>query len=346
MKVRFRHLDPRGNIVFCNLDESDKRAISVISTASQRLEGFARGGHITNRVGETFVFTKDPDLVKSSKKFKFFCETLAEMVGIFIESQSDYLDDLTANTNRLIHNLTTLNAHNLQNIYSVLPQEKLARSLGKSFEVFRSAVIEQPDEVARLLRNLTKNAVSTKTEFSVYQKLFEKKPSLQQRVHNVHKVLMNILYVFFPDFTDKRVKVNIECVGTVTAFFDYESIQVVFHHLIENAAKYVLNERPLAVAISSTEFGADIVFRMFSMKVDPEECESIFTEGFSGKYPSISGKAGRGIGLDIARRLVELNHGMITFRSDPDSEEEHFGFPYQINEFCVSLPNRQNRRQM
>tara|TARA_R110002072_G_scaffold31735_14_gene97648 strand:+ start:3710 stop:4783 length:1074 start_codon:yes stop_codon:yes gene_type:complete len=344
VKVRFRHLDPRGNIVFCNLDEREKRELGTVDTKSQKIDKRLRAGRLQNKSGETFVFTSDDDLVSSSKRFKFFCETLGQMVEAFIDSQSDYLDDITSNTNRLIHNLTTLNAVNLQQIYSVFPQENLTRNIGKSVDVIEEIVKNEPKSAARCIMNLTKNTIATRTEFSVYQKMFEKQPSLQQRTHNVHKVLMNILYVFFPDFTDKDVRIPIHCEGTISAFFDYESVQVVLHHLIENAAKYTLSGSDMSIRIDQKEAGVLLEFEMVSLAVDPEEYQAIFSDGYSGIYPKKTGKSGRGIGLNIAKRLLELNNGWIEFACDLSTRTDHFGVPYQLNVFRIGLPNQKHRR--
>ncbi len=345
-KFRFRHIDPRGRLVFCGLEDLDKGYIDQTKFPSQKFGANLRGGYIRNKHGDLYVFTSEPDYVASSKRFKFFAESLATMTETFISSQNDYLEDIAQNTNRLIHNLTTLNAHNLQQLYDLVPQQNLTRNLNKNRKYVENLVKSNPQKAAQTLMNIAKNTTATKIEFSVYQKLFEKEPSLSQKQHNVHKVLTNINYIFFPDFTDKGMRVIIDCSSedTVEAFFDYETVYVVLYHLLENAAKYSLLNTNLNIAIHPVEIGVSITFQMTSLKVEQSEREDIFHEGFSGSFPIKSGKAGRGVGLYLARRLLEMNNAQIEFWQDDKELSSSYGFPYHRTRFQFTLPNKKNRR--
>ena len=344
MKVRFRYLNPQGIIVFCSLFDSEKRLISEINTLSNRISKDVRAGKVINSNGEIFVFTSDQDLVCSSKRFKFFSEVLAEMVGSFVESQSLYLDDIARNTNRVIHNVVTYNAHSLQEIYSVLPQDQSGGNYSSVVASATEIVTQRPEKVAKLILKILKHAVSTKAEFSIYRKLAEKQPTLSQTSHVVHKVLMNALYVFFPDFNDKDVKVSVLAEPReVRAYFDYECLQIVFLNLLENATKYTLPNTNVDIEIAEEDAAVSLAFKMTSLEVVQDEESSIFDEGYSGTYSQKTGKSGRGIGLFIARRLVELNSGSLLFVSLPDTKEIHLGVPYQGVIFTIILPKNRMR---
>ena len=94
-----------------------------------------------------------------------------------------------------------------------------------------------PQDVAKALLAILKYQTAQKAEFSAFNKLNGDVGQIKREVHKVHKVLMNVFYLFFNDFTDKSVMVNIGA-SEVSALFDYDSIHVCAYHLVENAAKY------------------------------------------------------------------------------------------------------------
>ncbi len=242
-------------------------------------------------------------------------------------------------TRRLIHNLTSLNAHNIQEFYSLVPQENVSRKMGKQVKYVKSIVEEEPEETALSLLKMAKNNAAMKVEFSVFKKLFDVNPDLRATNHNVHKVLMNVFYLFFPDFTDKEVNVVVgDNNNRYMAYYYYESIHVALYHIIENAAKYIKPKTTLNVRITNQNEMSEIVFDMYSTQIKAEEVELIFEEGISGKVASQHGKSGDGIGMSRAKNILELNRGTLSVKPYPDTTETVMGFIFQRNVFTIKLP--------
>ena len=176
-----------------------------------------------------------------------------------------------------------------------------------------------------------------KTEFSVFKKLFVAQPEMRPTFHVVHKVLMNVLYLFFPDFTDKDVDVVVEQSDS-KAYFDYESMHVALYHMIDNAAKYTKPKSTLRISIVTEASKLKISFQMCSLKILKEEQERIFEEGFSGSISEKTGKSGDGVGMSLVKRIIESNNGTIIAHSVDRSNETFFNIEYQTNEFVIKLP--------
>jgi len=200
-------------------------------------------------------------------------------------------------------------------------------------------VSESPDDVAHALLAIAKASASMKTEFSVFKNLFNPEPALHNKHHVVHKVLMNVLYLFFPDFTDKDVFVSV-AESTLTAWFDYESIHVALYHLIDNASKYVKVGSDIEIAINEEDSQAVISMTMTSLKISPNEVSRLFEEGYSGNLAVKTGKAGGGIGVFLVKKVLELNNGSIELKIYPNTAESVLGIDYQMHTFEIKLPRR------
>lgn len=336
MEIRYRAYNNNDDIIFCSLNNSDKLLLTDVSAPTLKI-GNKRAGKITAKYGYVVGFTSNKDLLKSSSKFRTNLSVIADSLKYLDKIINDSNDKLNKSTSRLLHNLTSLNAHNIQEIYSLVPQDLLAKKASGQVRLVEKIIKQESREASLCLLRLAKNNIAMKTEFSVFNKLFDKNPNLQFKFHNVHKVMMNILYLFFADFTDKNVNVKIDCEGKKTAFFDYESIHVALFHLIENAVKYVQPNTELNIKISEVENQILITFEMDSVQITKEEVDLLFDEGISGEYSKSSGKSGSGIGLSRAKNILELNSSSITIDIDEDSLHGYNSIPYQRNKFTIVL---------
>lgn len=341
--MRYLLTSADGKTVANTLIDSDKEHLDVSSESTITTNGRHRIGRIATATGTIFAIADEPDFLKSSQKFKNTARCIAASVNYINDIVADHKDANNKNTSRLIHNLTSLNAHNIQEIYSLIPQEEISGRMNGHVRFVRDKIRNHSTEAANVLLRIAKNNAAMKTEFSVFKKLFVAQPDLRPSFHMMHKVLMNVLYLFFPDFTDKGIELDVDRSDAV-AYFDYESIHVALYHLIDNAAKYSKPDSKLHISIAISGQMLALSFKMRSTKVLTEEHNQIYDEGFSGSLPTKLGKAGDGIGMSLVKRVVESNRGTIAFRSLPGSCETVSGIDYEINEFIVQLPTSKPRK--
>lgn len=342
MDIRYRVIDPDGNIIFCNLHAKETGRIKSIDSKSQKIDGAnLRAGVVSNQHGTVVAFSSSKDYIKSSAKFSTALNVILDSTKMVNEVVKQARATINKSTSRLIHNLTSLNAHNIQEIYSLIPQENVSQKIIGQISFVENIVREEPKETALLLLRVAKNNAAMKAEFSVFRKLFDSNPDLQVREHNVHKVLMNIFYLFFSDFTDKNVRVKIgDTKNKYFACFDYESFHVAIYHVIENAAKYIKPKTSLNVKIKDTGGSIEIIMDMISLEIKKGEIDRIFEEGISGELAYRIGKSGDGIGMSRAKKILELNSGSVSVNPHCDTVEAFMGVNYQRNVFVISLPKR------
>jgi K+-sensing histidine kinase KdpD len=221
-------------------------------------------------------------------------------------------------------------------LYAFIPQELLTGNIKNQFEEIENFIKDNPKEAARVFLRTAKSNAALKAEFSVFKKLFESKPILQIKKHPVHKVVMNLLHVFFQDFTDKGVHVE---VGETTQMLnlDYESIQVALYHIMDNAVKYCLINTPLIIEFLKLEGNFVIRFDMISVQIESDEIERIFEEHYRGMSARELRKPGSGIGLNVVKRILSLNNAKLVVQPDSGGRNGKYfsGVKYQNNIFDI-----------
>jgi signal transduction histidine kinase len=339
-EFRYHLLDANERVVFSNIRPKERELLEKINLPSTLLlDGALRGGVMLSRSGTVFGFSTHRDYLRSTQRFRTTLDTILNSLDFLLDATRSHSESVNASTRRLIHNLTSLNAHNIQEIYSLVPQDLLASKTKGHVDVVQNIVTESPRDVALALLAIARANASMKTEFSVFKNLFNPQPSLQKKHHVVHKVLMNVLYLFFPDFTDKGVHVSVD-ESTLSAWFDYESIHVALYHLIDNASKYVKPRSDLRIRIKEHNEQVALAFEMRSLKILKEEVTRLFDEGFSGGLAEKTGKSGGGIGTFLIKKVLELNNGAIDIKIFPETIETLMGIEYQDNVFEIFLPRR------
>ncbi len=340
MDIRYRITSISGSIIFNNLFVKDEALIDGLKSKSIKLlNGSVRCGVVSNATHTVYGFTTGKDYLKSSQKFKTKLDLILDSSNYVDEIIHSTTSTINKSTSRLVHNLMTLNAHNIQEIYSIVPQEKLRKNMSSNISLIEESIKLETRETGIALLRIAKNNAAMKVEFSVFKKLVVSNPVLQKKIHNLHKVLLNVFYLFFPDFTDKHVKVIVGNDDQIhQAFFDYESLHVALYHLIENAAKYVKPHSTFQVGFKDCGIKTEITMDMLSFEIKDTEKSTIFQEGISGSLATKTCMSGSGIGLSRAKKIIELNSGEITVATYPETVETNMGIPYQKNVFTLSLP--------
>jgi signal transduction histidine kinase len=219
--------------------------------------------------------------------------------------------------NRLIHNLTSLNAHNIQEIDDFIPQELLATNYQDLLKYIQDQIKKDSKNAALMFLRIAKHNVHMKTEFSIYKKLDRLDASLEFTINQIRKVILNVLHTFFADFTNQNIYIYVsEFKGRVK--IDYESIQVALYHLIENASKYTMSDTKVEINFEERLNEVDVIFKMKSLYLDDEEVEKIFIEGYSGKVAKECKLNGDGIGMWQINRMMKLNKGSVKFINGQD----------------------------
>jgi signal transduction histidine kinase len=335
--------DDQGSVVLSTLHEKCLACVVRCPTTEVvtncGIAGKRRRGRIATKDGLAFLCTEDSDLVASRRIFKRELAVLFSALKRLRELKQEVSVAEAQKARRLVHNLTSLNAHALQEIYSVINQDRLGAHSGfrSQKEMVRAELLADPDVAARLFLLSLKNAAAVKSELAVFRKLNEPAPKISLAQHSIHRVVLNVANYFFQDFYDQQIRLNIEATD-VKVRLDYESMQVALYHLLDNASKYARVGSTIRVAFITTPTAFTVILEMISLYLAAEEQEHVFQEGFSGSQAHRMGRAGEGIGMGIVNELMRLIGAKfgVEWGSEPIAEDGE-EYSYAKNRFSIAF---------
>ena len=238
--------------------------------------------------------------------------TIATQAAIGIRQAELYGDSIRAN--RLKQEFIATMSHELRTPMTVLigySEMLLSGALG-DLEPRQSEAIGVIRHRADLLLRLLNDVLD-------YSKIVAGELKLYPAVLNLTQAIRLALEKHRPDAERKRQTLSMD-VGAKCeyALADDQRLHQVLDHLIENAIKFSRDGRPILVRARphSDEFvRIDVVDQ--GIGIEPEDLDVIFEDfrqldsSFTRQY------GGAGIGLAIAKHLVELQGGMIWVESEP-----------------------------
>jgi light-regulated signal transduction histidine kinase (bacteriophytochrome) len=338
-----RILDKDGGLVADNLLNECNQCYQQCDIGGKGINdcpkygGARKLGKIENKSSSTFLCC---NVTKNMKLFKSKLEALSYAYNDLIIPKREIEESVRKaeqqKVNRLVHNLTSINAHNIQEIYDMVPQHVLTSHWKNQLDFIEKEIKEKSRTAAMTFLRIAKNNIHMKSEFSIYRKL-DRKDSSNLEFHNypIRNVLLNVLHTFFTDFSNNGIYVNVqEFLGKVK--IDYETIQVAIYHLIENAAKYTKPNSKIVIDFQETKNDISVRFFMTSLHIKAHERLLIFNEGYSGELSKVAQKNGDGIGMWRIKQMMELNGGSCSVECG-ETIEKVMGFDFAENIFILKF---------
>lgn len=132
---------------------------------------------------------------------------------------------------------------------------------------------------------------------------------------NLSRLFQMLLYEFQPILQEKKLNCNIDIADDMMLQCDGDKIERVFDNLLRNAVIYSFEGTDINITVA--ERNEDIVIRFINHgNTIPKEKLSRIFEQFYRLDVSRSTSGGAGLGLAIAKQIVELHHGTISATSE------------------------------
>lgn len=329
-----------GLTIFSNLPQEFEEFYDLCEVVNEKIGlneklGNFRHGKIITENGIAYIISMDKELVDRPRYFKEKLVVLSEHLETIEIIKEDLKNSMQADNRRLIHNITSFNGKNILELYSIVPENKVATDFRKTRDIIKSYILKNPDGVADSFLRIAKNSIAMKSEFTVFKKIDGDPSLLQKQLFDIRKVILLVIHVFYHDLKEKDIFVQVEeCNERLK--FDFETIRVALYHLLDNTAKYICPSSQLKISFINTNESFSVVLNMWSMEIKKEEIHLIENEGVSGSWAIKTGKSGDGLGIPIVKRILSLNNAELRIIPNIQKQLKKIdGVSYAYNEFEI-----------
>jgi signal transduction histidine kinase len=147
---------------------------------------------------------------------------------------------------------------------------------------------------------------------------------------NLSMMLEQLADELYGVLREKNLTCEVEAAEDMVVYGDADKLARVFDNILRNAVSYCYPNTKIRIQAEMTEEGNRIVFSNRGKQIPKEQMGTIFEKFYRLDEARHSTTGGAGLGLAIAKEIVELHGGTIWAESD-DKETR----------FIVTLPNKE-----
>lgn len=266
------------------------------------------------------------------KKVVAYVDELQEATGKLFDSNVDYIElspelsEIAAKINRLKqeseanarlakeneqrkNDLIMYLAHDLKTpLSSVMGYLMLLRDEPQISEELREKYLSISLSKAERLEDLI-------NEFFEITRFNLSNITLQYKEIDLTRLLEQLIYEFAPMLREKGLQCDLNAPETLMFRCDADKIQRVFDNLLRNAVIYSFNDTTITIAAEPHEKNVTIIFENCGNTIPREKLSQIFEQFYRLDAARSTSSGGAGLGLAIAKQIVELHKGTITAES-------------------------------
>lgn len=138
---------------------------------------------------------------------------------------------------------------------------------------------------------------------------------------NLTRMLEQLTYEFKPMLLEKDLECILNIAPDISVKCDVDKIQRVFDNLLRNAVNYSFDSGKINIVVVQNAEDISIQFTNQGNTISKEKLERIFEQFYRLDTARNSRNGGAGLGLAIAKEIVELHGGTITARSENEEIE-------------------------
>jgi two-component system OmpR family sensor kinase len=209
-----------------------------------------------------------------------------------------------------------------------------------------------PSEVERLANDLLNSVLTLDT---VVQNLREYKENYRFRKQTIGSLLYQAKSMYEAEASRRGVTIQInledEAISPSALEISQRELQYAFNNLLYNAVKYSYSgsnktQRHVVVTGRREKNFYRLCFENYGVGILQDEVESgiVFQSGYRGKLTKGEYRTGSGIGLFVAKRVIDKHHGIIELECKPaGNKSDPEGQPH-LTRFNVYIPYEQPKR--
>ena len=180
------------------------------------------------------------------------------------------------------------------------------------FDVSQTEGREIPDIAVNMLTGDVEHLIN---EFFEITRFNLSNITLQYSNINLTRLLEQLIYEFKPILKEKNLKCTLNSTSDIMLHCDANKIQRVFDNLLRNAVIYSYTDTEVAITTELQENTIVITFENFGNPIAEEKLKLIFEQFYRVDTSRNTTSGGAGLGLAIAKHIVELHKGTIVAHS-------------------------------
>ena len=146
---------------------------------------------------------------------------------------------------------------------------------------------------------------------------------------NLTMMLEQIADELYGVLQEKKLTCEVEVQENLEVYGDPDKLARVFDNLLRNAIAYCYEGTTIRIEAHEKRRDVEIIFTNEGKKIPGSKLQTIFERFYRLDNSRSTETGGAGLGLAIAKEIVELHHGRIIAKSDES-----------YNRFIVTLPSR------
>ena len=233
----------------------------------------------------------------------------------------------------VVHNSKNIHTNIVSKIQNIFPSIDVEEN--KIDYILREIQLEDNfQNVARELLSVWKSLSQQSFQYSVADYIDAKKLNLADfGMHRIYTIIKMSYFQYEDDFIERNIGLNMDPYdGEVCCHFD--TIKATFCALLENCIKYCRQNTSIDISFNEKDDIITTTIAMESRYIDQTDVPRIFEYANRGKF--VSDLPGKGIGLWMMKKMVQLNYGQVTIKPS----ENRFNFndsTYGKNIFRIQL---------
>lgn len=134
---------------------------------------------------------------------------------------------------------------------------------------------------------------------------------------DAHQLVGSVVGYYQPIAREREIRLSaeVESASIEPLWADADKLHQVLMNLVDNALKFTSKGGAVQVCVRSRNDGVEFAVRDDGIGIPPEDHERIFQRFVQGRPPISSRRRGAGLGLTIARTLVEQHGGRLELTS-------------------------------
>lgn len=166
-------------------------------------------------------------------------------------------------------------------------------------------------------------------EFSEILRYDDKVSQLDLTQIDVYQLLQQQLNGFYPLMEKRHITLDATIPQGIMIIADYDKLFRLFDNLMRNAINYCIEHTFIHIRVIPNATFVELIYQNTSEKMDEETVKHLFDKFYRASTARTSTSGGAGLGLAIAKEIVELHHGSIEASIDGQDIVFTIRLPYR-----------------